>query len=243
MGFTAVADSYERGRPPYPPEAVAHLADVLSLGPTSAVLDLAAGTGKLTRRLLPLVGDVVAVDPSKPMLEKLRDCVPGVRTRVGAAENIPCAADSFDAVFVGEAFHWFDVPAAAREAARVLHSRGALALLWNRSRWNEDDLQWMRDFRQLTGAYREAAGPYPGDDWRAMIELTGLFEPAHRFEVAHSHSLSAADFVALVASWSWVANAAAEQRRTLLAQVGELVRDHSPIRLPYVTEVHYARLR
>ena len=122
-GFAGTAGSYERGRPSYAVAAVERAVRELGLGPTSTVIDLAAGTGKLTR-LLP--GRVVAVDPSASMLATLREQLPSVETRAGAAEEIPAADGSVDAVFVGQAFHWFRAAEAARSGptTRSPHATG-----------------------------------------------------------------------------------------------------------------------
>ncbi|MGI9100448.1 MAG: class I SAM-dependent methyltransferase [Solirubrobacteraceae bacterium] len=100
-------DAYERGRPSYPAHAIAKLARDLGLTSASTALDLAAGTGKLTRLLLPHTGRVVAVEPSHAMLAVLRDQLPSVDGHAGTAEAIPLADESVDAVFVGQAFHCF----------------------------------------------------------------------------------------------------------------------------------------
>ena len=124
--FGRVADQYERSRPEYPREAIAHAARELGLGPTSRVLDLAAGTGKLTRRLAEQFGAVVAVEPDDDM----RRHVAGDARR-GTAEDIPVPDGYVDAVFVADGFHWFDADAALPEIARVARPGGGLALLWN----------------------------------------------------------------------------------------------------------------
>ncbi|MBA2473127.1 MAG: class I SAM-dependent methyltransferase [Pseudonocardiales bacterium] len=118
-GFTA-AEDYERGRPGYPPDAIERVTTELRLDQKSTVLDLAAGTGKLARLLRDRVGELVAVE----MRAQLAARLPEVTLLDGTAEGIPLAHDTVDAVFVGEAFHWFDVAAAAGEIARVLRARG-----------------------------------------------------------------------------------------------------------------------
>src|SRR4051794_18251455 len=114
-GFASSVDAYERGRPSYPRHAVAQVARELGLTRATTALDLGAGTGKLTRLLSPLVGSVIAVEPSPAMLGRLRERLPGVDARPGQAEAIPLPAASVDAVFVAEAFHWFDAAEACSE--------------------------------------------------------------------------------------------------------------------------------
>src|SRR3954452_6758312 len=148
-GFAGTADAYELGRPSYPAEALEEVARLVPLCRDSAVLDLAAGTGKLTRLLVPLVGEVVAVDPSESMLTKLRDQLADVDARLGTAERIPLDDGAVDAVFVAEAFHWFRAAEAAREIARVLVRGGALVVLSNRGQWSTDEMPWLDEFRGL----------------------------------------------------------------------------------------------
>ncbi|MEA2232073.1 MAG: hypothetical protein QOD83_1889 [Solirubrobacteraceae bacterium] len=118
--------AYERSRPGYPAEAVDALVAAL---PGRDVIDLAAGTGKLTRDLLARGLDVVAVEPRAEMRAAIE---PPARVIEGSAEAIPLPAGSADAVAIAQAFHWFAVPAALAEIHRVLRSDGVLALLWNR---------------------------------------------------------------------------------------------------------------
>jgi SAM-dependent methyltransferase len=124
--FGRTVEHYERGRPHWPDDAVDHAVRELELTSDAVVLDLAAGSGRLTQRLLQRFSNVIAVEPDDRMRARLE----GVEALSGHAESIPLSDHSVDAVFVGEAFHWFDVPRALGEIARVLRPRGGLALLW-----------------------------------------------------------------------------------------------------------------
>jgi SAM-dependent methyltransferase len=243
-GFASAVDAYERGRPSYPAVAIGTLARELGVTAASTVLDLAAGTGKLTRVLVPLAGRVIAVEPSEPMRAELYDRVPAVDVRAGTAEAIPAADGSVDAVFVGEAFHWFRTVEACREIARVLSPGGGLALLWNRARWSERELPWLTAFGELLEPSRLAAGPFPaeGDQWKPALEATGAFAPLSSAEVDHVETRSADDVVALVASWSWIANLADNERATVLRRVRELIGTQDRLALRYRTEIHWTRL-
>ncbi|TMM16368.1 MAG: endonuclease III, partial [Actinobacteria bacterium] len=126
-GFGLAADAYERGRPDYPADALAFLVERLDLRPGRTVADLAAGTGKLTRLLAPTGADVIAVEPIAEMRAKIE----GARVLDGAAEAIPLADASVDAVTVAQAFHWFRAGEALVEIHRVLRPGGGLALVWN----------------------------------------------------------------------------------------------------------------
>jgi SAM-dependent methyltransferase len=242
-GFASAVGAYERGRPSYPPAAIADLAREFGLTPASTILDLAAGTGKLTRLLVGLAGHVIGVEPSDAMRAELREQVPTVDARAGTAEAIPAAHGSVDAVFVGEAFHWFRTAEAAREIARVLAPGGGLALLWNRAHWSDEKLPWVTAFGELLEPYRQAAGPFPADQWKPALEATGAFAPLSRTDVEHVQTASPDDLVALVSSWSWIANLPDGERAGVLRRVRELVGARDRLTLRYRTEIHWTRLR
>lgn len=129
--FDRVAEAYERGRPSFPTPLVDHVVEVLDLRPGRRVLDLAAGTGKLTRALVGTGAEVVAVEPSAGMRDVFTDLLPDVAMLDGTAEAIPLEDASADAVTVAQAWHWFDPPAAFAELDRVLRPGGRAALVWN----------------------------------------------------------------------------------------------------------------
>src|SRR5436309_141476 len=129
-GFAAGADAYERGRPEYSTEAIDALIRELGIGPGKRVLDLAAGTGKLTRQIAPSGAELVAVEPIVEMRAKLESVLPGIKAVEGTAERIPLPNHSVDAVVVGQAFHWFDGIRAVSEIRRVLKPGGGIGLIW-----------------------------------------------------------------------------------------------------------------
>lgn len=136
--FGRIAADYDSARPEYAPEAIARALELLGLGPGSRVLDLAAGSGTLTRALAARLDDLVAVEPDDEMRALLEARSPGVEVLAGSAEAIPVPDSSVDAVFVGDAFHWFDAAAAVDELVRVLRPTGGVALLWNHW-WSDGD--------------------------------------------------------------------------------------------------------
>ena len=142
--FGSVAEAYDRGRPTYPAEAVAWLAG----GEAKVVLELAAGTGKLTRGLVDQGHAVFATEPDEAMLEVLRQRVPEVSAKVATAEDIPANDRSVDVVVVAQAFHWFDHEAALPEIARVLKPGGHVALVWNS---RDERIPWVRRMGDLLG--------------------------------------------------------------------------------------------
>ncbi|PWI43540.1 class I SAM-dependent methyltransferase [Streptomyces sp. ICBB 8177] len=144
--FGAKAGAYAEHRPDYPREAVNWLLEPVAGRSAPKVLDLAAGTGKLTAVLLDMGLDVVAVEPDAGMLDQLRRELPGVPAHRGTAESIPAEDASFDAVLVGQAFHWFDPERALPEIARVLRPGGVLGALWNA---DDDRVEWVAGLRDL----------------------------------------------------------------------------------------------
>jgi SAM-dependent methyltransferase len=163
--FDSVAADYERHRPEYPEEALRWAAAQLELGSGARVLDVGAGTGKLTRGLVSLGFDVVAIEPGAPMLAQLRATVPEAEAHEAPAESIPLPDGSADAAFAGQAYHWFDRERALPELHRVLNPGGGLVLLWNW--WDErDPLQ--RELGELIGYAGHRPGPeeeLPGEPW------------------------------------------------------------------------------
>ena len=135
--FETVAAEYERHRPEYPEDALRWAAEELGLEPGARVIDLGAGTGKLTHGLVGFGFEVVAVEPGAQMLEQLRAAVPEAEAHEGSAESIPLPGENVDAAFAGQAFHWFDRGQALPELRRVIAAGGGLVLLWNW--WDERD--------------------------------------------------------------------------------------------------------
>jgi SAM-dependent methyltransferase len=146
--FENVAAEYERHRPEYPEEALRWAGSRLRLEEGARVLDVGAGTGKLTRGLVALGYEVVAVEPGGPMLDELRKAVPGAEVLEGPAEVIALPDASVDAAFAAQAFHWFDRERAVPELHRVVRPRGGLALLWN---WWDDRDPLQHELAELIG--------------------------------------------------------------------------------------------
>jgi SAM-dependent methyltransferase len=235
-GFAA-AGVYERGRPDYPAAAIARMVEMLALRPGRTVLDLAAGTGKLTRLLVPSGANVVAVEPVREMRAELERRLRGVAVLSGTAERIPLTDAYVDAVTVGQAFHWFKIDDALREIHRVLRPGGGLALVWN-----------ARDERNpLQAALSEIIDPLEGDtprrrqrNWKTMLADSGLFERCERKLFEHEQVVDEQGVVDRVLSISFIAAASEAVRAEAEARVRELVRGlEQPVRLPYMTEVYF----
>lgn len=236
-GFGAGAEAYERGRPGYADDVVAWLVDRLTIGPGRTVVDLAAGTGKLTRLLVPTGADVVAVEPVSAMRAELRVAVPGVVVHDGTAEVLPFDDASVDAVTVAQAFHWFDAEAAMVELARVLRPGGGLGLVWNQRDTREP---WVAELSRLIrwdqrGQYRV---PYTlEEDWgRRLVELGGPFTAPERFDSGYLQQLDPDTLVARVLSTSYLATRSDREQAVLAEQVRALVEPlGARFTLPYVT--------
>jgi SAM-dependent methyltransferase len=243
-GFQLGAADYERGRPGYPEAAIARLADELDLGPERVIVDLAAGTGKLTRALLGLGAELVAVEPVKGMREQLERAVPGVEVRDGTAEHIPLDDASVDAVFVAQAFHWFDVPVAAAEIHRVLVPGGGLAVV--RNEWDES-VQWIVAMREVIAQYASRVERDRSDDWREPLAATGLFSPYEEAVFPNLVRVSIETLRARVASLSFVALLEDAPRQRLLDAVADLVAERGLVAAdglldtPYRTHVTWCR--
>ena len=238
--FGAAADAYERGRPPYPQEAV----DWLLQDTGCRVLDLGAGTGKLTRQLTARGLRVTAVEPSAGMREQLTAAVPQARALAGTAESLPLPDAVMDAVVVAQAWHWVDTRRAVPEAARVLAPGGVLALVWN---VRDEREEWTARLGRLL--HPNGAPPTHGVGVAALAQRPDLFEAVETFTVQWRHELSREELIDLVSSRSYVITMPAAERAALLAEVAELAARHPApkangrITLPYLTRCYRARRR
>jgi SAM-dependent methyltransferase len=213
--FGSAAEMYERGRPGYPPRAL----DWLLPPDARRVLDLAAGTGKLTRLLVERGLDVVAVEPSHGMRREFARVLPDVPVLPGTAEDIPLDDGSIDAVLVAQAWHWVDPEHASPEIARVLVPGGALGLMWN-----------IRD---------------PGDGWVAALDrlldergaasdtrdppnpvVVAPFAPLEEHDAPWIDQVTPRAVLDLVASRSYVITMEPARRETVLGRIRDLVASH-----------------
>ncbi|GAA2704376.1 class I SAM-dependent methyltransferase [Actinoplanes palleronii] len=227
--FGSAAGAYERGRPPYPESAL----DFLLPAGRPRVLDLGAGTGKLTRQIRARGLDVTAVDPSEGMLGELRRAVPEVPAHLGTAERIPLPDASADVVLVAQAWHWIDPARALPEIARVLTPGGRLGVLWN-----------LRDER---ADWVERLGAIIGREDRARDTTMGPpFGPVSTATFDWAHTVQPGELLDLVASRSGVILLPADERAAVLAQVRQLTATHPALlgkdtyTLPYRTACAWA---
>ncbi len=237
VGFETGSDAYERARPTYPEDAVAHLEATAGITPGSRVLDLAAGTGKLTRQLVADGAECVAIEPSASMREVFRRVLPEVPLAGATAESIPVASNTMDVVTVAQAFHWFDPPRALPEIRRTLRDRGWLVLIWN-ERDESDPV--MAELVRISKW--DLCQPYPvGTDFGQDIDRSGLFGPVERSKFSFVQWLELDAFVDQVASRSYVQVLPEDERRALLDKVAGFGASlGSPIAMPYVTDLFCA---
>ena len=213
----------------------------LGIGPGRTVLDLAAGTGKLTRLLVPTGARIVAVDPSGGMREELARVLPSVEVLEGTAEAIPLPDGAADAVVVGQAFHWFDGERALPEVHRVLAPGRGLAMVWN---VRDRTVEWEHRISELTERYRRDTPAYRTSEWRRAFEATDLFGPLEFRSYPFDHEVDADTMVTRLSSISWIAVLPDAERTRLLDQV-RAVFDGMPARfpVPYHTELWWCRAR
>jgi SAM-dependent methyltransferase len=212
--FDRAVDVYEEARPDYPDEAVAWLADRLDLRPGRTVLDLGAGTGKLTRRLVATGARVVAVEPLPAMRARLEELVPRAEARAGSAEAIPLADASVDAVTVGQAFHWFRHDEALPELHRVLRAGGVLALVWNVREGALDDA-----LRDIVAPLRGDTPSHADGRWREQLEASPLFGPVEERVFHWQEQVDAERVVKRLLSISFVADLPFERQEDVARQV------------------------
>lgn len=245
-GFTAGVEAYERGRPGYPADAARVITEVLDLRPGRTILELGAGTGKLTRLLAPSGARVLALEPVPAMRAKLAQTVPAAQVMDGTAESIPLPGASVDAVVVAQAFHWFDAIRALSEVHRVLRPGGRLLLAWNR---RDESVSWVRE---LGDRVRTLAGDEPqvrDDAWRRSLARCALLGSWESWTTTHAQALTREGVLDRAASVSYVAAASPEARAEVLAGVLAAI-DADPatagretVELPYRTEVMWAGRR
>jgi ubiquinone/menaquinone biosynthesis C-methylase UbiE len=232
-GFGSAASVYDRGRPGYPSAAIQWLTRRVGMRPGVTVIDLAAGTGKLSHSLAGTGAQVIAVEPLEPMRRAIG---PGIRAIEGTAEAIPLARASADAVTVGQAFHWFDGDAALAEIHRILRPGGSLALLWNVRRMEDP----------IHAAIEELIAPHCGGvprhqtrKWRDALERTCLFGPLEEAEFRNEQRLDAQGLAARVGSTSVIGALPEREREQVLDRARSLA-GSGGVALRYRCEIQIA---
>jgi SAM-dependent methyltransferase len=216
QGFEAGAAAYELARPGYPDEAVSVLQAKMGLAAGVRVLDLAAGTGKLTRRLLELGTSVVAVEPVDGMRAQLRQAVPGVEVIDGTGEAIPLPDASVDVVTVAQAFHWNE---------------------------RDESTPWVAEMSRIIRWHERTVSRYQHVSWAAIVGESGLFTPLQEQVVQWDQPITQALLADRVRSISYIAAMPQPERERQVADVVSLVRRiPEPFPLPYTCRVQWAHL-
>jgi SAM-dependent methyltransferase len=241
--FGRTAREYELGRPLWPEELLDRVVEGVGLSADAAVLDLGAGTGKLTRALLPRFARVVAVEPDEAMREVLAEVVPGGEAFAGSGESIPLGDAEVDAVFTAEAFHWFASDESIAEIVRVLRPRGALVILWNIGLEYDDMgeeaeavIQQVIDRGGEPGIGRVLSGR-----WREPIERAP-FEELQETDVYRDIVNSRDEWIANMLSVSSIAHQPDEDRLAFAERMRELIEPDRRIRRHVRTVAYWTRL-
>lgn len=214
--FGRRAEAYDRGRPGWPEQAL----DLVPVEPAATALDLGAGTGKLTRVLVPRYRSVYALEPLPAMRSLLGSAVPEATVLGGRAEEIPLETASLDAVFVAQAFHWFANEAAVAEIARVLRPDGTLALLWQEPHTDVPSplpIAYRRRFGELRS---EIALPNAG--WQDVL-LRGPFGALSEASVSHEQISGRPAVLDFAASQSWITCRPEPEQQRVLAELAALL--------------------
>jgi SAM-dependent methyltransferase len=245
--FEGAAAVYEQARPGYPPEAVRWLTEALGLRPGRRVVDLAAGTGKLTRDLVPSGAQVVAVEPVAGMRRTLAATIstaaggPAVAVVAAVAQALPVGDGLVDAVTVAQGFHWFATVEAVTELHRVIRPGGHLGLIWNH-RDVSDPLQ--AALTDLMEPQRDDTPSYDTGSWREALAPQTLFAAPDEVHVSWRQPVDVEGVADRVASVSFIAALADDDRSRLLDRVRATAAARpAPLSLAYTTDVFvYSRL-
>lgn len=236
------AREYERSRPSYPEEAIDRLTQELEVHRGGLVLDLGAGTGKLTRLLAPTGAKLVAVDPVEAMRKACAEFVPEALVAGGVAEALPFGEGTFDGVVAGQAFHWFDGPRALAEIHRALKPYGRLGLIWN---IRDESVDWVRRLTEIIEPYERSVPREKTHEWRTAFQMTDLFGSLNQRRFPHSQTLDDQRLEERFSSASFIASLPDERRSAVLERIRELAETHPDLagrdsfELPYFTELYW----
>lgn len=240
IAFEGAAGVYDTARPSYPADAVQFLVDTLGLGAGRRVLDLAAGTGKLTRALVPSGAAVMAAEPVSAMRRALADSLGGARDRTASvvaavAQALPVGDGALDAITVGQAFHWFAGDEVLAEMQRAIRPGGGLGLIWN---WRDQSDPLQAALTAVMEPLRGDAPSYESGEWRRVLEASERFEAVGEAHVPWRQPVDIEGVADRVASVSFIAALASEDRARLLDRVRAVASEVTgPLALVYVADV------
>ena len=240
-GFERNADAYERARPGYPREAIEYLRRGLPSPDGKWCVELGAGTGKLTRSLVPWAEPILAIEPTDAMRGAFRRALPTVPVLSATAEHLPIRSASARAVVVAQAFHWFRQPAALQEIGRILAPGGTLALLWN---LRDETIPWIASLGRLIDAESGSIPRARSNAWRSAFRDRPEFGPAETRSFSHAQILDPNGVVDRVLSISAIGLADDARQARIAEQVRSLLerepatRGRSRLELVYRTDVY-----
>jgi SAM-dependent methyltransferase len=219
--FASVAETYERGRPEYAQAVIGATAAELGIEPGDTVLDLAAGTGKLTRALVSYGFEVLAVEPQEPLRAVLAEKAGRARVLDGVAERIPLEDESVAAVTIADAFHWFDRPRALGEIRRVLRPGGGLALFNTAPDWS--GASWAHELGSLVASARPDHPNFDGRPWQEFVRAAGGFADPWELRVTTYGPAEPEQVLSHMASISWIAGMPEWERLEMLERMRTIV--------------------
>ena len=240
IGFDKAADVYERARPGYPKEAIEFIVKQLGDG---LVVDVAAGTGKLTRELVARGLDVVGVEPVVGMRRTFEGVLPGVPLLAGTAESLPFDDHSVGAITAAQAAHWFDASRAVSEFHRVLKRAGRIALLWN---VRDESFDWVRRVTEIIDPYERQHGTprYKHRAWQPPFDESPLITTVAQKTFPYSQPMTIRGFLDRFDSCSFIAILDDLSKAEVIGKLRDLVETHPDLagktefEQPYVTEVY-----
>jgi SAM-dependent methyltransferase len=244
QGFAEAASIYARGRPDYPAQLGPWLQQALQLGPDRTVVDLGAGTGKFTPRLIQTGATVIAVEPVDAMRAQLAKALPGVTALAGTAQAMPLPSASIDAVVCAQAFHWFASREALTEIHRVLKPGGWLGLVWN---VRDESVDWVARLTDIMTPYEGDAPRFHTGQWREPFDGK-LFSAPELTALPHQHrGMPDEVIVDRVMCVSFIAALPAADRAQVERRLREVIATHPALRgradvaFPYRTEAYRCR--
>lgn len=236
------AKLYEQVRPRYPEAALKFLTTALGIGSGSIVVDVGAGTGKLTRQLISTGATLLAVEPLAEMRRQFSAVLPQIPILSGAAESLPLKDQSVSALVSGQAWHWFDAKRAGVEAARVLMASGGVGLLWNEQ---DESVPWVADLARIRAGAAENTPSEKSQEWRASFDASQGWAPIECQKFRHVQRLSPNGLVQRVLTSSVFAVKTPAEQQAVAVEILSILnryvetRDRDEVELPYVTEAYW----
>jgi ubiquinone/menaquinone biosynthesis C-methylase UbiE len=240
-GFGKASAAYARGRPDYPEELLSWFRQKLEIGPGKTVIDLGAGTGKMTRLLIRTGANIIAIEPVDAMRAELAAGMPGIRALAGSAQSTTLSDSSADAVVCAQAFHWFANERALKEIHRVLKPGGYLGLIWN---VRDASADWVAAITKIIAPYEGDSPRYSSGDWRRAL-ADGSFSELEETCLAYEHIGPAAQVILdRCLSVSFIAALPDHEKAPVVDRLNQLIAAHPAIRgreviaFPYRTHAY-----